>query len=233
MLTLITPTGGRPEAFALCERWMAAQTVKWDQWIVVDDCDPPTPTTLGQTVIRPEPLWQPGDNTQARNLLAALPLIEGDLIAIIEDDDWYGPRYLESIETYLQIFLAVGQIPACYYNVPASMWRNNKNDNHASLCQTAFHASELRNLEAVIHLAPKFIDLEFWHRERAIKEQTTLLYTPKHPLCVGMKGLPGRDGIGGGHIPGRSGWNEDNGDKLRELLGDDARLYEQWRGNGA
>ena len=44
MITIVTPTGDRPLAFALCQHWMMNQTVKPDQWIVVDD---------GKTPMRP------------------------------------------------------------------------------------------------------------------------------------------------------------------------------------
>jgi len=37
IITAITPTGDRPLALALCQQWMDAQTVRPDQWIVVDD----------------------------------------------------------------------------------------------------------------------------------------------------------------------------------------------------
>jgi hypothetical protein len=35
--TVITPTGDRPETFALCERYLYRQTLKPSKWIVVDD----------------------------------------------------------------------------------------------------------------------------------------------------------------------------------------------------
>ena len=97
-LTLITPTGGRPEAFALCERWMGRQTYRGDvQWIVVDDCEEATVVTMGQTVIRPQPWWKLGaPTTQYANVRAALELVKHDKIVHIEDDDWYGPTYLET-----------------------------------------------------------------------------------------------------------------------------------------
>jgi hypothetical protein len=67
MVTLLTVTGGRPEAWGLCKRWMAAQTVQPDRWIIVDDVG-----DVPEATIQVTPRWQPGQNTQARNLLAGL-----------------------------------------------------------------------------------------------------------------------------------------------------------------
>ena len=52
MIQLLTPTGMRPEAFALCERWMAAQTYDGPcTWFVVDDGAVPLKLT-------PPPGWR-------------------------------------------------------------------------------------------------------------------------------------------------------------------------------
>ena len=57
VITLITPTGDRHEAFALCEKWIGRQSyIGQIQWVVVDDGHEPTETTLGQEVLRPEPV---------------------------------------------------------------------------------------------------------------------------------------------------------------------------------
>src|SRR5690606_27643891 len=75
-IALVTPTCDRPQAFALCERWMARQTVPWTQWIVADGGATPQPVTLGQTVIRrPSP---PGIANFAGNVLAALEVVRAD-----------------------------------------------------------------------------------------------------------------------------------------------------------
>ena len=97
MLTLITPTGDRPDAFALCQQYMLAQDYPGDvRWIIVDDGVTATPVTFereGWTVdvLRPEPM----PRSQARNLLAGMGHVApGGRVAIIEDDDIYAPEYL-------------------------------------------------------------------------------------------------------------------------------------------
>lgn len=69
MLTLVTATGARPEAWALCERWMLRQTFAGPvRWVIVDDGPEPQPITFRRAgwelvLIRPAPFWRPGQNT--------------------------------------------------------------------------------------------------------------------------------------------------------------------------
>ena len=92
MITLITPTCDRPEAFSLCEFWMSRQTYDGEiQWIVVDDGNTPVCTTQGQEYIRREP----GLATQhslRENFLEGLKHSKGDKIFVIEDDVMIGMR---------------------------------------------------------------------------------------------------------------------------------------------
>ena len=222
-LTLITPTGGRPEAFALCERWMGRQTYRGDvQWIVVDDCEEATVVTMGQTVIRPQPWWKLGaPTTQYANVRAALELVKHDKIVHIEDDDWYGPTYLETTYHRLDAAPLVGECPARYYNARFRRWMNCGNRAHASLFQTAMRAEVIPTLRQICQ-AREWIDLSLWER---VPEARQALFFGEE--TVGMKGLPGRPG----HI-----WAhrrqalvrmaaDPQLEKLREWIGDDAAEY--------
>lgn len=222
MLTLITCTGGRPEAFALCERWMNRQTWRGEiQWIVVDDGPENTEVTMGQTVVRPQPRWRPGEITLARNLLAAIPLVRGEKALFIEDDDWYAPGYIERMSVALDAAPLAGEAPARYYNVATRQYKNCGNTGHASLCQTGLRAELLPSLQRICRRGGKFIDLALWreHREK---------YLFHAPYSVGIKGLPGRAGIGIGHRP-KPGWAHDPGlAVLRSWIGGDAAAYEKF-----
>lgn len=88
---------------------MERQSHPLDQWIVVDDGPTTMPLTLQQTLIRPQPLWS-GENTQRRNLLAALNALETDFILIIEDDDWYSPDYVAGMVSQLEDHGVVGEV---------------------------------------------------------------------------------------------------------------------------
>jgi hypothetical protein len=225
VLQLLTATGARPEAFALCERWMAAQTYDGPvTWIIVDDGPEPTPvhpSPLGwlQVVVRPAPFWRPGDNTQARNLLKGLDAVDPKHpLVIIEDDDHYRADWLETVVRELAKAELVGECRARYYNIAQRKGRQLRNEGHASLCSTAMRGGALATFRLACQRAPKFIDLELWRRHRS-----------RHLFVgyrvVGIKGLPGRGGIGMGHRDDFRGEYDPDGALLRQWVGDDARFY--------
>lgn len=225
MLTLLTATGARPDAFVLCEHWMAAQDYANPvRWIVVDDGPEPQPVAFrreGWTVevIRPEPNWKPGQNTQARNLLAGLAHCHaGNSVVVIEDDDWYAPDWLTHVAMQLEHAELVGECRARYYNIARRMGRQLQNAGHASLCSTAVRGRAVDALRKACQGSPKFIDLQLWRR-----------FPHRHLFgghrVVGIKGLPGRGGIGMGHRDDFRGTPDSDGRLLREWIGDDARLY--------
>jgi len=223
-LTLLTPTGGRPEAFALSERWFSRQTFRGEvQWLVADDADPPTAMACGQTVVRPEPAWRAGENTQHRNLLALLPLVRFDRIVHWEDDDWYGPGYLEKMARALEGAELVGEAPTRYYNVRFRHWREWGNTKHAALFQTAMRA-ELLPLLTRICAARQWVDLTLWPSAPA----RGLLLAPGD--SVGIKGMPGRPGQVKSH--GRRRILADAPDpaleKLQMWIGSDVEHYRRF-----
>jgi hypothetical protein len=225
VLTLLTATGARPEAFALCERWMAAQDYTGRvRWVIVDDGPDPQPVTLARDdwtidVIRPTPLWEPGQNTQARNLLAGLEVIGEDArVVCFEDDDHYAPDWLTHVDAQLDHAELVGEGMARYYNVALRRGRQLNNQHHASLCSTAVRGRAIDTLREACQLSAQFIDLELWRR-----------HPSRHVFgghrVTGIKGLPGRGGIGMGHPPDFIGSPDPDGRLLREWIGDDAMHY--------
>lgn len=221
MITLITPTCDRPTGIALCERYMARQTVQPDQWIVADGGQAPAQLTMGQEHIRnPAPS---GAGNLAGNILAGLEAARGNVIIIIEDDDWYAPDHIERCLDGL----AEASIYGCpwlhYYHVGVRRWIKLRNSG-AALCQTAFRASEAPRLAsaatAAMHAGDYRIDGRFWDgRQNAATGAQTV---------VGIKGLPGQSGLGVGHRPFAAGrpWADDaDGVILRQWLGADADPY--------
>jgi hypothetical protein len=208
MITLLTVTGGRPEAWALCKRWMAAQTVQPDRWIIVDDVG-----DVPEATIQVTPRWQPGQNTQARNLLSGLEAYEGGKLLIIEDDDYYSPNYIENMSKWLDRFDLVGERNALYYHVGQRVWRNCNNRTHASLCATGM--SDVTKFVTICQKMSKFIDLELW------KGGTGRLFDTQ--MTVGIKGLPGRPGIGAGHR--MKGISDPNLSVLRKRIGSDSAAF--------
>lgn len=225
MLTLLTATGCRPEAWALCERWMLAQTYSSPvRWVIVDDGEEAQPITFRRhgwqlDVVRPGPRWKPGANTQARNMLAGLAVIGADeRVVIIEDDDHYKPDWLRAVDHELERAELVGEFFARYYNVAAMRGRQLQNSRHASLCSTALRGRALSALRVACHQRPKFIDLELWR----VSPQRCLFDGHR---VTGIKGLPGRGGIGMGHKADFRGTEDPTGALLRQWVGADAEHY--------
>jgi hypothetical protein len=232
MLTLLTTTGARPAAFDLCERMMFRQDYEGPvTWIVVDDGAEPQPLSdcregWRRIVLRPEPFWSPGDNTQARNLAAGLAAAEtlafetGEelRLVVIEDDDWYDPRWLSTVDAMLRRAELVGEPNARYYN--AAMRRGNYLNNafHASLRSSALRGRAIDALKRTLAEFSTYYDFKLWRDPAPTKH---LFETA---LTVGMKGLPGRPGIAAGHRE-MAGYPDPDMTLLRQWIGDDAGLY--------
>ena len=225
MLTLLTTTGERPLAWKLCQQHMARQTYAGAvRWIIVDDGQVAQSIEFEREnwtleVIRPTPYWTKGTNTQSRNLLAGLEVVSSnDLVAIIEDDDWYSPHWLRAIDEMRGAAEVVGERRAFYYNLPSRAWREMKNSAHASLCSTAITGSAIETLKTICHQTPRFIDLVLWRLHPSKR-----LFDSQH--VVGIKGLPGRPGIGTGHQASHGFRTDPSGEVLRNRIGSDADFY--------
>ncbi len=202
---------------------MAAQTYSGPvRWIVVDDCEEPEPWSFkreGWTfeLVRRKPFWKQGENTQARNFLEALKHVGPDeRVCVIENDDFYAPGWLDRVDAELNSHDLIGQGWNCYYHVKTGAIRINANDKHASLCASAFKGSALKVFRTQCERGPRLIDAALWRHSHS-------RHVFKARLVVGMKGLPGRAGIAGGH--NLTGEPFD----LKEWIGEDARAYAQFR----
>lgn len=217
MIWFLTPTGLRPEGLALLGEYLNAQTYTGPaRWVVVDDCNPVSniPTTRFETeVIRPDWRWEPGQNTQAESMLAGLAQIPEDAIVfVLEDDDLYLPEYVETMLTALDGADLVGENTARYYNVATNRFKEMDTPRHSSLASTALRGTQA--LIAACKTRHKFIDLVLWQSFRGRKALV------ESSNVIGIKGLPGRAGIGAGHKP---------------LFGnpDTSGVFEQWAGGYA
>jgi len=232
-VTVITPTGDRPEAFALCWKYMMLQTVKPDEWIVMDDGTTPCkalPYHLAcKSFVKIHRTKKPNEpaHTLPCQLLEALPFISYDMVLIMEDDDWYSPNYIERM-TKLQFSNTElwGQGQAVYYHLNGGYYEHGNTDR-ASLCQTGFKHFLIPLVEVVckdcVRLDSPFVDESLWRVAYVTHQvQTELFFEP--PLCVGIKGMPGRKST-------RMGleWGKYTPDpkhhKLRSLIGDDYKNY--------
>ena len=227
-VTLLTPTGGRPEAFALCERWVARQTWKNFNWVVVDDgggTGVQTPTTMGQ-IYR----YRPDLTPLAHKVRFALNIgLAGDILFFIEDDDWYAPNYIERALERLGTHLISGEGRALYYHVMARRWALHDNMQHASLCQTVIRRALYQDLLDICNdpvSLDGFLDSRLWH---ASPERRRAVWEPSPRTLVGMKGLPGRIGYGVGHRPIGPNWTDDDSlSVLTKHIGEDADVYAKY-----
>jgi len=223
MLTLLTATGCRPDAWKICQELMQRQTYKGAvSWIIVDDGEVAQPIEFEREnwsliIVRQEPFWQVGQNTQARNLLAGMSAVEADAkLVIIEDDDCYHAQWLEMVDKWLDKHDLVGEAPAKYYNIKTKRARKLDNRHNASLCCTAMKGAAITAFKR--ELKHKFIDLHLW---KNFTGKTALYPTT---MVIGIKGLAGRGGIGVGHKQ-TFGEPDPKGDILRQWVGVNLDVY--------
>lgn len=199
MLSVLTPTGARREAFAACVEMMRAQTFAGRvRWIIVDDGPEAmaTPQILGWEIVhlRPSEVWRPGQNTQARNLREGIAHC-GDRVAIVEDDDAYAPWWLDRVSEWLVGAHLVGECRSLYRHRVTGRERQMGNASHASLCSTAVSGPAVEVLKEICTDGATGIDIKLWRSFRGSKR----LYLPVPRGVTGIKGWPGRAGIGIGH----------------------------------
>lgn len=232
MISLITCTGFRPEAFALCHKYVCRQTYKGPiQWIVITD-DPDKSTLISTlksvpTNIHPELYngpdeWKPEFNTQRGNMNEALKHVKGQKVLFIEDDEWYSPRYVDEMFKLLNFVDICGETNALYYHVQIPGWKRMHNYRHVSLCQTGIKSSLLPNIIKAVNSGEMYFDINLWNQ--AHEQRVSCCLFESMDLCVGMKGLPGRGGLGAGH-KNRDYLMDPGLVKLREVIGPDVELY--------
>lgn len=229
-VSVITCTGHRPEAFALCQKYMQRQTYDGAlQWIVVNDAYSKEEVEAFKNrnkipfeLYAGPQKWTEGVNTQRWNMLEALKHVKGDKLLIIEDEDYYKPTYIEEMVKLLEHVDVVGEANAKYYNVSIPGYKEMHNLNHSSLCQTAIRSSMYKALKDAVDSGELYFDIHLWQHVQAKQKNFLLLHNKN--LCIGVKGMPGRSGIGAGHKL-RDYMYDSDLSKLRELFGADAANY--------
>jgi len=207
-ITVITPTGDRPLAFALCQQWMRNQTRRPDQWIVVDDGKMPLTPTPAMQYVRREPA--PGEPriTLGLNILKAIDLIRGDLVFIMEDDDYYAPDYIATLVEKLEQQEIVGIGRARYYHISSGQYYRHPNITHASFGSTAFKKSIIPALRTAAKNCGDFIDMALW--KEVAGRGLVFLDDDENPLHCSIKAMPGRFGVSHGHNSRTSYYRHDD-----------------------
>lgn len=229
--TVITPTGDRPEPFSLCCLYMERQTVKPKEWIIVDDGQIETIPPHGSYVnyVRRVNTISREKHTLPFQMIEALRHVTTSRVVIIEDDDWYCQNYLEEMMNMFDKHGAawlIGQGQAIYYHVRYRRYYEINNMDRASFCQTGFRSEFIPNVLSVCQKTKvPFIDLQLWF---GTKRKFLLIGT--NPMCIGIKGMPGRiTETTIGHKGTHPGFKEDSDlSKLQSYIGNDAFLYEKY-----
>lgn len=212
-ITAVTCTFQRPEAYKLCLEYLGRQTRQPDQHLVLD-----------------------GPDRMQKKVLDAIDqgLIEGDLVAFIEDDDWYRPDYLAYVEEQaLRGYDMIGEGNAGYYNVASRWWSECGNVRHAALCATAVVKEILPEIANVIRSYDwPFFDTRIWPLD--VNKKLSLPKTYKDRRVVGIKGIRnsyGEPGYSGEHKEVHpQGTHRDPAMlKLFQWIGDDALNYSKFR----
>lgn len=235
IVTLINAPGWRPESLRIFQKYLNQQTYSGViQWVVIDDQS--TPLQLGplmaniQAEIRKGPtVWQEGLNTQKVNLTEALKYVKGKYLFFAEEDDFINPKFIETMVWMLDRFVLVGESNSKYFNVAVPGWKQMSNFRHASLSSTGMRIEALPHLQAAIAAQGLYIDIELWGNVRRAG-LPTLLFSDKQ-LSVGIKGMPGRAGIGVGHTKTKDYLIDPKGDKLAEWIGADIVNYRPFLSN--
>ena len=206
---------------ALCEKYVARQTIQPDQWIVADDGNAPAKLTMGQEhIVRSR--THEGGRSLAANILAAIPRVAGDVVILFEHDDWYAPNHIEVSTERLRTAKITGSRWQRYYNLRHKSFRVLRNEGSA-LCNTAMRAELLPKLEAAANYAFQNNAIGL---DRALWDSVTD-GADAHSIdtVVGLKGLPGRVGLGMGHRPDQNWWQDPALVMLEHWVGADKSLY--------
>lgn len=240
-ISVITCTGDRPFALMLCARWINNQILKPHEWIVVDDGQEPVSKDLLEKsyvkYVRRIAKPNDPDHTLVPNLMTAFQHVTGDYILFMEDDEYYSPKYILEMVKRLETYKYVGIGRSRYYHLPGRKYSIHGNMEHASLAQTAIRKDVLDKVLSVLPGTP-FFDLRLWGapnnkeaihiiksypleiKERVGETGESVIFDDHDdPLYVGMKGLPGRAGIGSGHAASSSWYKDDpEGIMLRKWI---------------
>jgi hypothetical protein len=188
----VTCTGARWDLFDLCAKWVQHQVRQPDLWIVAVDTDEPMPD-VDATMLRIPKMpdgWKHRFGPASWALGQVMRSAPDDMaIVVMEDDDYYMPSHIETIERHLS-----PERPMTFgdtelrFNLPASRWQ-----------QLATRGA----VEGVVGLLPSYRD-HFIKTLESPKRWLKQEWSYPGYTSIGIKGvgfgLPGRAGVTRKHI---------------------------------
>jgi glycosyltransferase involved in cell wall biosynthesis len=102
LVSIITPTFSRDEFLVQTLRWVQEQTYPNIEWLVLDDSPAPSRSLAGcgDPRLRYEHIGQRLTIGEKRNRL--VNMARGEFVAHFDDDDYYAPRFLETMVAGLE-----------------------------------------------------------------------------------------------------------------------------------
>lgn len=232
-ITCITPTGDREDSFKEIVTCINNQTVKPDKWIIVDDGVTPLGKDTIDTIEVPYSIIRLAPvnyHSLSRNLLYALDVAPDGHIIIVEDDEWYGPDYIQQRCNELKTVQLTGDRYRYRYSLSnGGTWGISRNSSFSCLHSTAFRSDIKKKVYEAIAASDKHdADVRIWNAIKADNNLTYCVQANTKPYMVTIKAWPtGRAGTMGLHR--RPLGNNDKGlVKLQEWLGNDFERYSKY-----
>jgi len=144
------------------------------------------------------------------------------VVFVLEDDDVYLPDYMTAMLKAVEKADLIGERDASYYNVSSRYWRILPGKVHSSMASTVCRGEALALLKKTCdNGVRRMLDYTLWRSFAGSKE-----LLDNHNV-IGIKGLPGRPGIGVGHR--KHFGAPDTHDVLRAWIGEYANNYDIFR----
>lgn len=183
---IIPDRGDRPRFMENCMRMLKAQTYLPDLIAVNVVDDPPIDDHVDITK-----RYRIGyDQLRGKGL---------DLIAFIENDDWYSPNYLETMIAAWERFKRPGLFGTCetiYYHLQLKAYFKMEHHTRSSAMNTFIKPD--MDFPWPVEMEP-FLDMHLWGmKDNPIK--TRIVFKPDKIISVGMKHGVGKTIGGGQHI---------------------------------
>lgn len=194
-ITCITATApGREKFLARCKEYVSRFTRQPDEHLVVSSTD------------------------FRANLRTMVESAQGDMLAFIEDDDWYHPEYLKDMHDRLEYSkrALIGYDPTMYYHILHEGYKIIPHKGRASLYTTAGFTNVIYTaLDPILDDKNKAVDISLWSYLHAVSVTTV------GHLAIGIKHGFTATTEGRGHQLPATYWSKDPGGLyLKSLIGE-------------
>jgi hypothetical protein len=183
---IIPDRNDRPKFLANCLRMMEAQTLKPKYVRIID-----YPAINEHVDITP----------RYRTGYLYMSAMDVDLIAFIENDDYYAPDYFETMVEAWKRFHKPSLFGTCYtiyYHLQLKRYFTMEHHQRASAMNTFIKPA--LNIKWPVDMEP-FLDMHLWSGQSGITgDMSRVVFKPEKIISVGMKHAVGKTIGGGNHV---------------------------------